>query len=139
MSKYFYGHYFKLQSDSDTIAFIPSYAKVGKAYTASLQVITKDESIVIDFPYEEYLRGDGFGVKIGNNVFNKDGMTLSFSKLITDIGQDKKRNIQYWKGNIQFRKGIYDFASFTDKKRKMGKQDGFPENISYLCGTLRNF
>lgn len=36
MSKYFYGHYFKLQSASNTIAFIPSYAKVGKAYTASL-------------------------------------------------------------------------------------------------------
>ena len=29
---------------------------------------------------------------IDKDVFNKDGMTLSFSKLITDIGQDKKRN-----------------------------------------------
>jgi len=91
MSKYFYGHYFKLQSASNTIAFIPSYAKVGKAYTASLQVITKDESMVIDFPYEEYLRGDGFEVKIGNSVFNKDGIEL-------DIDREDVRI----KGNIRF-------------------------------------
>lgn len=29
---------------------------------------------------------------INKDVFNKDGMTLSFSKLITDIGKDKERN-----------------------------------------------
>lgn len=80
MKKYFYGHYFKLQSNNSTIAFIPSYSRVGNKYVASIQIITNDCAYVIDYDYKDYKRGKGFEVSIGNNHFTKEGIILDIDK-----------------------------------------------------------
>lgn len=42
MHDYFYGWYFKCQSDTQTLALIPSIHKIGKRRIRSLQIITED-------------------------------------------------------------------------------------------------
>lgn len=80
MKKYFFGSYFKLQSKDKTLALIPSYSRVGKNYIASLQIITHNNSYVIDYPYSTYERGKGFSVKIDSNMFNENGINLNIDK-----------------------------------------------------------
>ena len=80
MKKYFYGHYFKLQSKDNTIALIPSYSKYNNEYKSSLQIITSNESYLISYKYDEYEKYKGFEVKIGSNIFNKDGIILNIDR-----------------------------------------------------------
>ena len=93
MKRYFYGFYFKLQSRNETLALIPSFSIAGKEKSASLQVITKDHSYVVDYKYEEYSKGKDFECIIGKNHFSKDGIIL-------DIDNDDIRI----KGEIKFGK-----------------------------------
>ena len=80
MKRYFYGHYFKLQSISSTIAIIPSYSINNKEFKASLQIITNKESFLLDYPYSEYLKLGGYQVRIDKNIFNDDGIILDINK-----------------------------------------------------------
>ena len=78
MKKYFFGSYFKLQSKDKTLALIPSYSRIGKKYIGSLQIITHNNSYVLDYPYELYKRGKKFDVKLDSNIFNKDGIFFKY-------------------------------------------------------------
>ena len=113
MKKYFFGHYFKLQSNNETIALIPSYSRCGKSYFASIQIITNDISYVIDFPFNEYKKGKGYEVKIGNNIFNKDGIKLDIDDKIKLKGEIKFNNIKTKKLNIM---GIFNYIPFMECK-----------------------
>ena len=137
MKKYFYGHYFKLQSDKYTIAFIPSYSRVGKKYVASLQVITNDGSFVIDYDYSEYKRGKDFEVSIGNNHFRKNGIKLDINRDDIKLSGD----IVFGDFNVLKKDimGPFRFIPFMECRHQVVS---IKQNISgfiYLNGTEYNF
>lgn len=113
MKKYFFGHYFKLQSNTETIALIPSYSRIGKNYYAYLQIITKDKSYVEDFNYSEYKRGKGFNVQIGNNIFNEDGIKLNINGDVKLSGNIDFVELNKLKGSIM---GPFNYIPFMECK-----------------------
>ncbi len=77
MRAYFEGWYLKHQSETDSLALIPSchYDKEG-ATVGSLQVITPDWSQQVSFPGFHYRRKDRYFV-LGDSSFSEQGCVLS--------------------------------------------------------------
>ncbi len=75
MGDFFYGWYFKCQSDAQTLAVIPAIHQVGKKQTCSIQIITENEAWTITFPAERFFRTNR-NIYIGENRFGKDGIRL---------------------------------------------------------------
>ncbi len=75
MGDFFYGWYFKCQSDAQTMAVIPAIHRVDKQYTCSIQLITENQAWTIPFPAELFLRTNR-NIYIGENRFGKDGIRL---------------------------------------------------------------
>lgn len=74
---YFRGWYFKCQNNSQTLAVIPAAHKSGQGSSSSVQIITDSGAWTFNFPYEEYREYTrGFGVLIGENVFDTDGVRV---------------------------------------------------------------
>ena len=75
---YFEGWYLKHQCEDDSIAFIPAlHMNEAGIPTCSIQVITPNDSYTVDFPKEDFMVSSSqFFVKMGNNVFSKDGMSV---------------------------------------------------------------
>ncbi|MCI8777376.1 MAG: hypothetical protein HFK00_08335 [Oscillospiraceae bacterium] len=89
---YFKGWYFKCSSKNKTIAFIPAFHSRNNNETASLQIITNENSYNLSFPFLEYSEKPLY-IRIGNNVFSENG-------IIINIKSDKLTV----KGNLQFGK-----------------------------------
>lgn len=75
MRSYFCGWYFRCQSDSQTLAIIPSVHKTNESNFCTIQLITDTEAFHVQFPYSDY-RKDGNQVTIADNRFGKAGITL---------------------------------------------------------------
>ena len=79
MNNYFKGWYFKAQNDKQTVAIIPAIHIDGKGEkSASIQIITDNGVLNIRFPYEQFsCRRNKLQVKIGENIFSNQGLTLN--------------------------------------------------------------
>ena len=75
-SGYFYGWYFKCQSDTQTLSVIPAVHETGRNRTCSLQIITQEQSWTVPFPGEAF-RKRGRTIAVGRNRFGKRGIRLS--------------------------------------------------------------
>ena len=75
MQGYFYGYYYKCQSETQTVALIAATHGTGKDRTCSLQVITESGAWVAEFPKEDYFQ-KGSLIKIGNNSFSRRGIKV---------------------------------------------------------------
>lgn len=74
---YFNGWYFKLQSESRTMALIVAYHRTGGVETASLQVITDETVWNVPFDYSSFSRnGKGLDVTLGSCRFSPEGIVL---------------------------------------------------------------
>lgn len=80
---YFCGWYFKLQSERETLALIPSFHKTHDGNFSSLQVITDDKVWNIRLPYEKLTRNDGI-----NPDITLDGCTFSEKGIHLDVHQE---------------------------------------------------
>ena len=89
---YFKGWYFKCSSKNKTIAFIPAFHSRNNNETASLQIITDENSYNLSFPFLDYSEKPLY-ILIWNNVFSENG-------IIINIKSDKLTV----KGNLQFGK-----------------------------------
>ncbi len=76
MKNFFYGWYFKNQSDTQTAAVIPAVFQTGRKRNASIQIITDSGVRTAIYPGEAYLRR-GRSIYIGRNRFDKNGIKLS--------------------------------------------------------------
>lgn len=74
---YFKGWYFKCSTEDKTIAFIPAYHCSDGKKSASLQIITDDNTFNIPFNTLEYSEKPLY-VKIGDCIFSDKGITLDF-------------------------------------------------------------
>ncbi|MCH5274923.1 MAG: hypothetical protein J1E65_03715 [Lachnospiraceae bacterium] len=75
MKGFFYGWYFKCQSDTQTLAVIPAVHGTGKKRTCSVQIITNDGSWIIPFSADAFRQSGGY-ISIGQNRFGKKGIRL---------------------------------------------------------------
>ena len=75
MREYFYGYYYKCQSETQTIALIAATHGDGKERSSSLQVITDDGAWVAEFPKEAYFQ-KGSLIKLGKNRFSRRGIKV---------------------------------------------------------------
>lgn len=72
---YFYGWYFKCQSQGQTLAVIPAIHQSGGRRTCSLQVITEEEVRRAEFPGEVF-RKKGRQILMGGSSFGERGIIL---------------------------------------------------------------
>lgn len=78
MRQYFCGWYFRCQSDTHTLAVIPSIHKTGDRDFCCIQLITDTQSFHSEFSVTDFRR-IGDAVIIGDNRFTKEGITLSIA------------------------------------------------------------
>lgn len=90
---YFEGWYFKNQSETDTISFIPAFhVDQNQNKSASIQVITNTAAYHLTYPINEFsVSNERFGIRIGNNMFTDRGIIL-----------DIKRNDLTLKGKLNY-------------------------------------
>lgn len=79
---YFEGWYLKQQGEKGCLAVIPSFhIDENGEKTAWLQVITEAGAYSFSFPAKEYTRSrKHFLIKVGNNVFSKNGILLNLEE-----------------------------------------------------------
>ena len=75
MKKYFCGWYYRCQSDSQTLAIIPSVHKTSTNAFCHLQIITDTNSFQTFFPCSD-LNRNRREICIGKNRFNHNGISL---------------------------------------------------------------
>ena len=72
----FYGWYFKIQSDTQTLAVIPAIHRIGKKCTCSIQMIANDGAWIVNLP-NKIFRSTRKRIFIGKNRFGKNGIRLA--------------------------------------------------------------
>ncbi len=71
---YFYGWYFKCQTDTRTLAVIPAFHRTGRKKTCSLQIITEENAWMVELPAVFLRKRREFF--LGNNRFGEKGIRL---------------------------------------------------------------
>lgn len=84
MRDYFYGWYFKCQSETQTLAVIPAVHRSGEKKSCSIQVITENRAWNMDYPASAFRR-TGKDIWIGKNRFGERGMFLAVHTPELDI------------------------------------------------------
>ena len=75
MHSYFYGWYYRCQSDTQTLAIIPSVHKTKDGDHCAIQLIMDAETFHVPFPYRDF-RKDRSQIEIGSNRFEDAGIHL---------------------------------------------------------------
>ncbi len=76
MGRYFCGWYFRCQSDTQTLAIIPSYHKATDGNSCEIQFVTDTDAFPVPFPYSDFVK-TGSSVKIADNYFSSEGIVLN--------------------------------------------------------------
>lgn len=102
MNGYFYGWYFKCQSDTQTLAVIPAVHGAGRERTCSIQFITEESVRTVTFPGEMFCK-KGERICIGENQFGKNGLRLNIedSQLNADEPEEDQESLSV-KGRLRF-------------------------------------
>ena len=75
MHSYFCGWYYRCQSDTQTLAIIPSVHKTKDGNFCAIQLITDTEAFHVPFPYRDFQKNDRL-IQIGANRLGDDGIHL---------------------------------------------------------------
>lgn len=84
MRNYFYGWYFKCQSETQTLSIIPAVHRSGQKKSCSIQVITENHAWNIDYPAAAFHR-TGKDIWIGKSRFGERGILLAVHTPELDI------------------------------------------------------
>lgn len=84
MDNYFYGWYFKCQSETQTLSIIPAVHRSGQKKSCSIQVITKNHAWSVAYPAAAFHR-TGEDIWIGKNRFGERGIHLALHTPELDI------------------------------------------------------
>lgn len=92
---YFEGWYFKNVGNDTAISLIPGINVSNGEKSAFIQIITKDNSFFIDYPFNEFkVTDDPFSVKIGENYFSKNSIHLDNSIITGNLSFTNNINIK---------------------------------------------
>ena len=116
--KYFEGWYFKNINNDNGISFIPGINIDEKSKNSFIQVITNNSSYFLEYKINEFLfKHNPFLIKIGNNIFSKDGIYIDIKsnniKVNGSIKYSKSKNIRsnFIKPNIM---GPFSYIPFME-------------------------
>ena len=88
---YFEGWYFKNTNKENSISFIPGINIENKSPKAFVQVITNDTSYFVNYNIKEFdFSHEPFAIKIGDNLFSKDGIHIDIKTEELNINGDIK-------------------------------------------------
>ena len=88
---YFEGWYFKNTNKENSISFIPGINIENKSPKAFVQVITNDTSYFVNYDIKEfYFSHEPFAIKIGDNLFSKEGIHIDIKTEELNINGDIK-------------------------------------------------
>ena len=88
---YFEGWYFKNTNKQEGISFIPGINIEKNKPKAFVQVITKDSSHFVNYDINEFkFSHEPFIVKVGNNIFSKEGIHIDINTKDVNINGDIK-------------------------------------------------
>lgn len=76
---HFYGWYFKCQSESQTLAVIPSFHKSKAGSFCAVQLITDEASWTVCYPHSSFQKR-GRSITIGENRFSPRGFSLHLQR-----------------------------------------------------------
>lgn len=143
---YFKGWYIKQTNDDTSLSFIPAFHIDDKgAKSASLQVITNDESYNLIFSYEDFLYNkEGFNIRIGENTFSENGIKVNIDTetlkiraeltfgLFTPISYDIMGPFKYVP-LMQCRHGVLSMSHLVNGIAVVnGKEIVFNDSIGYI-------
>ena len=78
---YFEGWYLKHRGEEGGFAVIPAYHRDRRGESASIQVVTREESRMFTFPGSEFRAwADRFQVRVGENWFSREGIHLDLEE-----------------------------------------------------------
>ncbi len=79
---YFEGWYFKQQTQSQTVAFIPAlHMDAQGRRSASIQVVTDNAALYAQFPFESFRAArHGLYIRIGDNCFSQEGVSVDIAE-----------------------------------------------------------
>lgn len=117
---YFEGWYFKNTNKEDGISFIPGININKDSKNAFIQVITNNSSYYINYNIDEFkYESEPFLIKIGNNIFSKEGIHIDITddtkkiKIYGDIKYSDSKNINtnFLNPNIM---GTFSYIPFME-------------------------
>lgn len=141
---YFEGWYFKNSSDSGCISFIPGISINADEKISFIQVITDDNSWIVDYNIDDFEYNDEpFWIRIGNNYFSKERVHIDIND--KELGLNIKGDLKY-KNHIYLKRNIMGFFSFIPfmqcnhsilsmKNKVEGNLFINDNNIEFLNGT----
>lgn len=145
MGEYFCGWYYRCQSDSQTLAIIPSLHKTKDRDFCTIQLITDTSAFHAQFPYSNF-QEDVDGIRIGSNRFGKAGVYLDIHEpgfrvegavrfgAFTPIRYDIMGPFQYVPF-MQCRHSVFSMRHPVDGQiRVNGVPYVFRNNLGYLEG-----
>lgn len=89
MRDYFYGWYFKCQSETQTLSVIPAVHRSGKKGACSIQIITENHTWNVDYPASAF-HHTGNDMQIAGNRFGEKGILLAIHTPELDISGNLK-------------------------------------------------
>ena len=115
---YFEGWYFKNTSKENGISFIPGINIEKNSPKAFVQVITNDTSHFVNYNINDFtFNHEPFSIKIGNNVFSKEGIHIDIKTEELNIDGDikysnnKSINTDFMNPNIM---GPFSYVPFME-------------------------
>ena len=107
---YFEGWYFKNSSDGGCISFIPGISVGSSDRRCFIQIITSDDSWIVDYNIDDFEYNDEpFWIRIGNNFFSKERVHIDIKD--KELGLNIKGDLKY-KNHIYLKCNIMGFFSF---------------------------
>lgn len=141
--QYFEGWYLKHQNRERAISFIPAFHIKEKGQrSASIQIITKEQSVVVPFPSNQFFAEENrFCCKIGKNIFSEKGISVdieteAFSvkgKLLYGNFREPESDVMGIFSKIPFLQCNHGVLSFAHSLRGALKIQG--ETVNFGGGT----
>ena len=119
MHNYFFGWYFKCQSETHTLSIIPAIHKSGQKKTCSVQTITENQVWSVDYPAAAFHRA-GNDIWIEKNRFGERGILLAVHTPELDIsGELRFGSLSRLKYDIMGPFSIFPFLECQHSVRSM--------------------
>ena len=140
---YFEGWYFKNTNNENGISFIPGINIEKNQPKAFVQVITKDASHFVNYNIDEFkFNHEPFIIKIGNNVFSKEGIHIDIKTEELDINGDikytnnKSINTDFMNPNIM---GPFSYVPFMECNHAILSMQNTTNGLINVNNTIINF
>ena len=140
---YFEGWYFKNTNKNNGISFIPGINIENNKPKAFVQVITKNESHFVNYDIEDFkFSHNPFAVKIGNNIFSKDGIHIDIKtdnlNINGDVQYSNNKNISTNPMNPNIM-GPFSYVPFMECNHAILSMQSNANGSIDINNTIMNF